>query len=104
MSGTKLASEGSSIRPIMKTGLTFNPQGINPYPEFISVRFRGRQIFFKLDDGRTITVPFESFPKLANATIQERENYHTNGVHIFWYDLDEIIGVKNVLGPGATKY
>ena len=104
MPGTKLASESGSIRAIRKNVLTFNPKGINPYPEFISVRFRGRQVFFRLDDGRTITVPISSFPKLANATTQQRENYHTNGVHIFWDDLDEIIGVKNVLGPGATKY
>ena|SRR6185312_7427161 len=104
MPGTKLASKGSSVKLIRKKGLAFNPSGINPYPEFLSVRFRGKQIYFKLDDGRAVTVPLISFPKLASATVGQRENYHTNGVHIFWDDIDEIIGVKNILGPGATKY
>jgi len=83
---------------------TFNPGSINPFPEFVSVGFSGRFIYFKLDDGRKITIPISSFPKLEQATPTERLQYHNNGVHIFWDALDEIIGVKNVLGPNATKY
>jgi len=84
--------------------MTLNNSHIELCPEFVSLVYDERQIYFKLDSGRTVTVPLMSFPKLASATVGQRENYHTNGVHIFWDDIDEIIGVKNILGPGATKY
>jgi len=104
MPGTKLAKEPSLKNTRRKTEMIFNPGKMNPFPEFASIGFRGRYIYFKLDDGRKITIPISSFPKLDHATLKERENFHTNGVHVFWDDIDEIIGVKNILGPGTTKY
>jgi len=82
----------------------FNPININPYPEFKQIGFRAEYIYFILDDGRKITIPIHAFPILEKAKPEQRKKFHTNGVHVFWDDIDEIIGIKNVLGPGATKY
>ena len=52
-----------------------------------------------LEDGREITVPIEWFPKLRNASPQERNNWRFigNGVGIHWNSLDEDISIKGLL-------
>lgn len=52
-----------------------------------------------LEDGREIIVPIEWFPKLRNATPDERQNWRFigNGVGIHWESLDEDISVKGLL-------
>lgn len=52
-----------------------------------------------LSDGRTISVPLEWFPRLLNASPQERNNWRLigkgNGIH--WEDIDEDISVEGLL-------
>lgn len=52
-----------------------------------------------LEDGREITVPIEWFPKLRNASIEEKKDWRFigNGVGIHWESLDEDISVKGLL-------
>ncbi|MCG2587963.1 DUF2442 domain-containing protein [Rhodohalobacter sulfatireducens] len=52
-----------------------------------------------LEDGREITVPIEWFPKLRDASIEEKKNWRLigNGVGIHWESLDEDISVKGLL-------
>ena len=52
-----------------------------------------------LADGRTITVPFAWFPRLAHGTPAERANWRLigRGVGIHWPDLDEDISVESLL-------
>lgn len=59
-----------------------------------------------LDDGRTISVPLEWFPRLAHATPAERANWELSGdgSGIRWPDLDEDISVEGLLaGRGSGE-
>ncbi len=53
----------------------------------------------ELNDGRTISVPLTWFPRLLNATEQERTNWELigGGHGIHWEDIDEDISVENLL-------
>lgn len=53
----------------------------------------------ELSDGRTITVPLIWYPRLQNATQDERSNWKFigKGQGIHWNDLDEDIGVEGLL-------
>lgn len=52
-----------------------------------------------LEDGREIVVPIEWFPKLRDASPEERDDWRFigNGVGIHWETLDEDISVKGLL-------
>ena len=53
----------------------------------------------ELDDGRTISVPLTWYPRLMDATDEERKNVQLigNGEGMHWPDLDEDISVENML-------
>lgn len=55
----------------------------------------------RLEDGRAISVPFEWFPRLAEASAAERQNVRLigGGVGIRWPDVDEDIAVETLLRP-----
>ena len=61
------------------------------------VAFIKDEIAFVLEDERVIYIPVKWSKKLNHAKSSERTNYKTNGYHVFWDDVDEIIGVKNIL-------
>ena len=50
-------------------------------------------------DGRILAVPLEYFPRLLNATKEERNKYilSGNGTGIHWEELDEDISVHGLL-------
>lgn len=52
-----------------------------------------------LEDGREIAVPLEWFPKLRNASIEEKKDWRFigNGVGIHWESIDEDISVRGLL-------
>ncbi len=59
-----------------------------------------------LEDGRTIAVPIGWYPRLAHATLDERENFVISGAGygIHWPDLDEDIGVEGlILGKKSAE-
>ena len=58
-----------------------------------------------LADGRTIVVPLDWFPRLANGTSVERSNWRLigSGEGIQWPDLDEDISVESLLAGRRSK-
>ncbi len=54
----------------------------------------------QLEDGRFLSVPLTWFPRLVQATSEQRNNWRLigRGVGIHWPDLDEDISVENLLG------
>lgn len=52
-----------------------------------------------LRDGRTITLPLAWYPRLANATPEQRANYRieTPGDCVHWPDVDEDLHVEGML-------
>ena len=63
------------------------------------VRFDEDTLHVRLSDGRNISVPLEWFPRLRDATDQQRANWRLigKGVGIHWEDLDEDISVAGLL-------
>ena len=55
-----------------------------------------------LADGRQITVPLEWFPRLRDATEQQRKQWRLigGGVGIHWKAIDEDISVESILALG----
>ena len=53
----------------------------------------------RLADGREVFVPLEWFPKLRDASPEERQNWRLigGGVGIHWESLDEDISVEGIL-------
>ena len=51
-------------------------------------------------DGRSLTVPLEWFPRLRDATPEQRGRYEFSGhgYAIHWPELDEDISVPGLLG------
>lgn len=61
----------------------------------------GRAAFVvHLEDGRSISVPLDWFPKLRDATPKQRKHWRLigPGFGIHWPDIDEHISVAGLLG------
>lgn len=65
----------------------------------LKLRFDDDTLWVELADGRTLGVPFAYFPRLLNATPQQREQYTISGggTGLHWDDLDEDICVAALL-------
>ena len=65
-----------------------------------SVRFTPGRLHVLLDDGREISVPLDRFPRLAQASVAERDQWEIAafGTAVRWPDLDEDIGVAALIG------
>ena len=63
------------------------------------VRLSGDTLSLDLADGRTVSVPFDWYPRLLQATEEERGNWRLlgQGMGIHWPDLDEDISVEVIL-------
>jgi hypothetical protein len=66
-------------------------------PIIKDVAFVQNEIAFILSDDRIIYIPFSWSKKLLKATSKQRQHFKNNGIHVFWDDVDEIIGIKNIL-------
>ena len=66
-------------------------------PTFTSVKVDSDTIWFSLSDGRTITIPLAWSKLLSTASASQRTNFIVSAYNVFWDDIDEIIGVENVL-------
>jgi hypothetical protein len=64
-----------------------------------SVRFDEDTMWVELADGRQIGVPLAYFPRLLNATSEERDKcvISGGGAGLHWDDLDEDISVAGLL-------
>lgn len=62
--------------------------------------FDADMMYIRLLDGREVGVPLEWFPKLREATCEQRERWRLigRGIGIHWDELDEDISVEAILG------
>jgi hypothetical protein len=65
-----------------------------------AVRFDEYTMWVDLTDGRTIGVPLAWFPRLLNATEQERQQVELSRLGLHWGPLDEDISVVGLLAGG----
>ena len=65
----------------------------------VDVRFTEDTMVVRLSDGREISVPLEWFPRLRDATPEQRNNWRfiAKGIAMHWEDVDEDIGVSTLL-------
>jgi hypothetical protein len=63
------------------------------------VRFESDRIVVDLRDGRTIAVPLAFYPRLLNATPEQRRNWEIAGAGygIHWPDIDEDLSTEGLL-------
>lgn len=66
----------------------------------ISVEFVDASLRIVLTDGREISAPIEWFPRLRDASLEERGNWRLigRGEGIHWPDIDEDVSVNALLG------
>jgi hypothetical protein len=69
----------------------------NQLPKIKDVAFIKDEIAFVLNDERIIYIPLSWSKKLQKAKPRQRQNFKNAGIHVFWDDIDEIIGIKNIL-------
>jgi hypothetical protein len=65
--------------------------------EPVAARVSKGKLFVDLADGRTISVPLEWYPRLADGTPVEWRNLRLSYAGIHWPDLDEDISVEGLL-------
>jgi len=71
------------------------------YPAIKKLSFIRRAMRVDLSDGRAIIIPLARYPRLADATRKQLENYEISpaGYGVHWPDLDEDLSVKGFLSP-----
>jgi hypothetical protein len=72
-------------------------------PRAVSVDAKDGELVVHLEDGRTLLVPLEWFPRLRDATPAQLADYRLvgQGVGIHWPELDEDLSVRGLLLPEA---
>ncbi|WP_174889604.1 DUF2442 domain-containing protein [Candidatus Williamhamiltonella defendens] len=61
------------------------------------VRFDDSYLWVELNDARTLGVPLVWFPKLLNATEQDRQQFELSARGIHWEGLNEDISIEGLL-------
>ncbi len=61
--------------------------------------FDNENMWVALTDGRKLSIPLLYFPRLLNATSEQRNNYELSGggTGIHWEEIDEDISVPGLL-------
>lgn len=70
---------------------------VDPLAQDINFTEDSMNVF--LADGREISIPLEWFPRLRDATKDQRNNWRLigGGIGIHWSDIDEDISVESLL-------
>ena len=65
----------------------------------LDVYFSEDVLHVSLSDGREVSAPLEWFPRLRDATPEQRSNWRliARGIGIHWEDVDEDISVASLL-------
>ena len=65
----------------------------------VDVCFTKTSLHFVLADGREISAPLEWFPRLRDASEDERQNWRFigNGIGVHWSKIDEDISVRSLM-------
>ena len=68
-------------------------------PEAAAISVMDEKLIVELADGRSLAVPINWYPRLWHASVEERHNWLLlgDGYAIEWPDIDEHIGVENLL-------
>jgi hypothetical protein len=68
-------------------------------PFAVDVSFTADDLIVRLADGRQVSVPMAWFPRLSQATSEQRGNWKLigNGIGIHWPLIDEDISVASLL-------
>nr|WP_293838537.1 DUF2442 domain-containing protein [uncultured Arsenicibacter sp.] len=66
-------------------------------PRFKSAEVKTSTIRFELQDGRVIEIPLAWSKKLSAASKSQRKDLFVAAFHVVWEEIDEIIGVQNIL-------
>ncbi len=68
-------------------------------PLVVDVKITNEKFTVKLNDGRSVAVPLDWYPRLVHASPKERNNWQLlgEGYAIEWPDLDEHIGIEGLL-------
>jgi hypothetical protein len=76
-----------------------------PEPLATEVAVSDSMLHVVLDDGRELSVPVEWFPRLRDASAEQRANWRFigRGEGIHWPDLDEDISVAGLLRPRLNR-
>lgn len=94
----KTTVSGLTLRPTSTKGKRKAQRPpVNLQPRLTNVTVEMDIIRFDLSDGRSITFPVAWSAKLSAATVEQRQNLTFTPYIAFWDDVDEIIGVENVL-------
>lgn len=73
-------------------------------PRVEKVWFNDDTIWLNLSDKRILGIPIDWFPRLMNATQNQRENYEISPQGVHWECVDEDISLKGLLeGHGYCK-
>ena len=72
---------------------------LEPTP-VVGVRFAHDRVYLAMEDGREIGAPLDQFPRLADATDEQRSHWQRNGrgFGVHWPDVDEDLSVAHLLG------
>jgi len=83
-------------------GGSFSAAG--PSDRVADVHFGDGTMSVDLEDGRTITVPLEWYPRLGRATPEQRSNWQIAGAGfgIHWPEIDEDLAVEGLLRGAAA--
>lgn len=75
-----------------------------PDPRVRDVRLSDTHLTVDLADGRSISVPFSWFPRLARATPAQRSAWQIagGGYGIHWPELDEDLSAEGLLRGAAA--
>ncbi len=76
---------------------------MKPPPAVVEVRISETELTFRLEDGRSISVPLAYYPSLHLATPAERAHYEIHGSSVYWPELDVDLGAEGLLA-GAREH
>jgi hypothetical protein len=79
---------------VLKNGVTIATEALAE-----GVSFDDKMIHCELKDGRIISVPLSWYPRLQNATEEQRNNWQiiAGGDGISWPDLDEDLSIRGFM-------
>ena len=70
-----------------------------------SLRFDENSTWLELSDGRTLGVPLAWFPRLPQATSEQRLRFEISSEGLHWDELDEDISIAGLLaGRGDQSH
>ena len=70
---------------------------MNTFAKATQVRFDPDSLWVELSDGRVLGVPLAWFPRLLQATPEQREAVRISGRGLHWDGLDEDISIAGLL-------